>query len=806
MASNSFREISRRKFLRNVALGTSALAVSPILNYRSLAAPKSTGAARWEIPLNNDWLFGGKFSDDAVQTAFGDSAFEKISLPHSVAKLSWHNWKFSDWSDVWIYRKHFSTPENLQDRRVFLHFDAVTTSATPSLNGHALPAHVGGYLPFEYEITEWLAEKENLLAVAIDGRWQNVPPEGSPRGAGAVDFFEPGGMTRPVSLRVVPQIFISDVFAKPVNVLDAKNRRVEIAVVIDAGIVPTKSARVKIELFDANRKIADATQEFKIENVGETKLNLALTDLPDVKLWDVDSPQLYQIVATLILDETPVHDFQTRIGFREARFELDGFFLNGRRLQLFGLNRHELFPYVGFAASARAHRRDAEILRRDLNCNVVRCSHYPQSENFLAACDELGLLVWEEIPGWSYIGNAAWQDLLVRDVRDMIVRDRNRPSVIIWGVRVNESNDNPELYRRTTALAKSLDDSRPASGAMVGGGPERHSTKHWAEDVFAYNDYRHVAPDFDVSLEPPLPGVPYLITEAVGQIVGPPKVDHKYRRAGDPFLQARQAIYHAQVHDQALKDRHYAGVIAWCAFEYGSPMNSFNGIKCPGVMDFFRIPKLGASFYQSQIDPQIRPVIQPNFYWDLGIQTPRGPGKNAAIFSNCDRLKLFLDGKPIVELKPDRVKFPHLKYAPFFADLDLDGAGKPELRIDGFVGDKLVLSKSFSSDATQDQFFLRADDTEISGDGIDTTRLVFGVTDKFGAPRVFAGGEVSFQIEGTVKIVGDNPFQLTDAGGFAAVWVKARQDNSGKVQITAAHSILGTKSVEIFLAKVTSYW
>jgi beta-galactosidase len=797
MAFIPSRKFSRRNFLKKAVLGTSALAAFPMLSCHSFPSQKPTGAACWEFPLSNDWLFGGIFSDAAAQTLFDDSAFENISLPHSVAKLSWHNWKFSDWSDVWIYRKHFLLPKNVQGRRVFLHFDGVTTSATPFINGHALPQRVGGYLPFEYEITEWVAENENLLALAIDARWANAPPQGSPRGEGAVDFFEPGGITRPVSLRVTPQTFIRDIFARPADVLDAKSRRVEITCSIDAAIVPLKPVGVKIELLYGGVKITEVLRSFQIDNTGPTDLNLALEGLPDVKLWDVDAPQLYRIVATLILGGAPVHDFQTRIGFREARFEKDGFFLNGRRLQLFGLNRHETFPYVGFAASDRAHRRDAEILRRELNCNVVRCSHYPQSPAFLDACDELGLLVWEEVPGWSYIGNAAWQDLLVRDVREMIVRDRNRPSVIIWGVRVNESNDNPELYRRTTALAKSLDDSRPASGAMVGGGPERHSTKHWAEDVFAYNDYHHIAPDFDVSLEPPLPNVPYLITEAVGQIVGPPNVDHKYRRAGDPFLQARQAIYHAQTHDQALKDKRYAGVIAWCGFEYGSPMNSWNGVKCPGVVDIFRLPKLGASFYQSQIDPKSRPVILPNFYWDFGASTPHGPGKNAAIFSNCERLEIYLDGKQLAALQPDRAKYPHLRYPPFFCDLEIENASKPELRIDGYIGKKWILSKSFSSDPTQDQFFLRADDAELVADGIDVTRLCFGVADKFGAPRAFAGGEVSFQVEGPVVIIGDNPFSLVDAGGLAAVWIKTVQADSGQAQITATHSILGVKRVMV---------
>ncbi|HEX4748704.1 MAG TPA: glycoside hydrolase family 2 TIM barrel-domain containing protein [Bryobacteraceae bacterium] len=189
---------------------------------------------------------------------------------------------------------------------------------------------------------------------------------------------------------------------------------------------------------------------------------------------------------------------------------IDGFFLNGRRLQFFGLNRHELYPYVGRAMPRRVLRKDAEILRNEFNCNAVRCSHYPQSEAFLDACDELGLLVWEEIPGWQYIGDASWQDLAVRDVSQMVQRDRNHPSVIIWGVRINESHNDPALYHRTKEAAKLLDDSRPTSGSMV-----YHSTDNWLQDIFAYDDY-HSGPDGSVGLEPPFPGVPFFFRKLWG--------------------------------------------------------------------------------------------------------------------------------------------------------------------------------------------------------------------------------------------------------------------------------------------------
>jgi beta-galactosidase len=180
-----------------------------------------------------------------------------------------------------------------------------------------------------------------------------------------------------------------------------------------------------------------------------------------------------------------------------------------------------------------------------------------------------------------------------------------------------------------------------------------------------------------------------------------------------------------------------------------------------------------------------------------GPKAPRGPGKNVAIFSNCERLVIFINGTNQITLQPARDRFPNLAHPPFFADLELDGTSRPELRIDGYVGENLVLSRSFASDETQDQFFLEADDAALIGDGSDATRLVFKVTDKFGAERAFAGGEVAFNLTGPGTIVGDNPFALADSGGVGAVWIKTLPNSSGRITVTASHSSLGRKSVEI---------
>ncbi len=795
-----FPNITRREFLQHCGVGAAMLASGAVLGREAAPNHIQSGPAARVLPLNSEWLFGGKFAPGATQPAFADSAFAHVTLPHCAASLSWRKWDPASWEEVWIYRRHFALPEALRQSRVFLEFDGVTVGATPIVNGHALPEHLGGYLPFRYELTGLLKVQDNVLAVAVDGRWKNAPPEGSPRGVASVDYYIPAGITRPARLRAVPSVFISDVFAKPVAVLTPE-RRVEVTCTLDAAVIPSGRAIVQVELRRGGERVAHAEERAVIQKPGQTQVGLVISRIGNIALWDPANPHLYEVVTTLLIDGKPVHNHRTRIGFREARFEVDGFFLNGSRFRLFGLDRHELFPYTGSAMPARTMRHDAEILRRQFNCNMVRCSHYPQSEAFIQACDELGLMVWEELPGWQYLGDAAWKELALRDVRDMVLRDRNYPSVIIWGVRINESANDPALYTRTKRVAKALDGSRPTSGAM-----SRYSTHDWLQDVYAFDDY-HAAPDGSVGVRKPLPGVPYFLSEGVGQFQygpGPRRgFGQKYRRAGSIEVQEQQALLHAQIHSKAAQYPRICGVIAWCAFDYGSPMNSYEGVKCPGVADIFRIPKLGASFYMAQVEPSVRPVIEPNFFWDFGPKTPAGPGTNASIFSNCERLDLFINGNHHATALPDKAGFPNLKFPPFFADLTVHGAARPELRIDGYVGQKLLLSRSFSADPSDDQFLIQADDPALIADGSDATRVVFGVVDKFGAPRAFASGKVDFRVEGPGILVGDNPFDLAPTGGFAALWIRTRENDPGRIRVTAVHSVLGAKSVEISAERAT---
>lgn len=725
--------------------------------------------------LTTGWLFGGRYAAGSEQIDADESAFEQVTLPHCVTPLDWHEWDPASWQDRWIYRRHFPAPAG---ERIFLDFAGSMTATTVVLNGQPLGEHRGGYLPFSFEITDRVTAGDNVLAVIVDGRWADIPPDGSADGATAVDYLQPAGIYREVLLRSVPAAFISDLFARPVAVLSG-SPAVRIEATVD-GAVP-EDATLQVVLSRGGRAVGSVTAP-----VESGRVEAELGGLRDIELWDVDAPNLYDVTATLISAGRSGHEYRTRIGFREARFENDGFFLNGRRLKIFGLNRHQIYPYVGMAMPARVQRRDAEILKHEFNCNMVRCAHYPQSAHFLDACDELGLLVWEEPPGWQYVSDdPAWRDLADRDVHDMVIRDRNRPSIVLWAARLNETKNYPDFYARTKATIRALDDSRPTTGAMI-----YHDTTDWLQDVFAFDDYK--SENGNAVLRPPLPDVPYFVSESVGALSGPPL----YRWLDDAHTLARQAICHAQVHDQVSSDDHYGGLLGWCAFDYDSLNgNIYKRMKTPGIADTFRVPKPGAAFYRSQVDPRERAVIEPVFFWDFGPDSPaEGPGPDTVIASNCDRLELYLDGEHLMSATPDRASFPHLRYPLYRLDLSVTGT---QLRIEGFLSDEQVATCTLSADTAKDRLSLVADDQRIEADGADATRVVFRAVDEFGHQRPYPTGDVQLQLSGPGQLIGPKSFSWADSPGVGAVWIKSVPGERGTARLTAAHPVLGEASCAV---------
>jgi beta-galactosidase len=372
----------------------------------------------------------------------------------------------------------------------------------------------------------------------------------------------------------------------------------------------------------------------------------------------------------------------------------------------------------------------------------------------------------------------------------MVIRDRNRPSVIVWATRLNETGNYPGLYTKTRRLACELDGTRQTTGAVT-----FHSTTDWAEDLFSYDDYSSTAGN--AKLMPPVSGVPYLVSESVGAIDGA----HRCRWIDPGPVLAEQGRMHAGVHNLAQSDARYAGLLAWCGFDYASISGGdrvWRHLKTPGVVDTFRVPKAGAAFYRSQVSPEVHPVILPMFFWDAGPGSPaRGPGPGSMIATNCDWLALYVDGTYFTTAYPDNRTYGYLAFPPSFVDLTLDGPGRPELRIDGYVNRQLAASVRMSADTARDRLVLTADDTSIEADGSDMTRLTFRALDAYGNQRPYVTGDVTLSLAGPATLISQNPFAFATYGGVGGAFVRSEPGRTGRVTVTAEHPALGHATVRL---------
>ena len=733
-------------------------------------------AGRLILPINRNWRYNPKFLEGAHDKTFDDAAFQRVVVPHTNIKLPWHSFDDKDYEFVSIYRRRFKLPPEARGKHVFVDFEGVMTASTVWINGVRLGEYKGGYTPFSFDLTPHIDfAGENVLAVDVDSTERpDIPPFGY-----QIDYLTFGGMYREVSLRVVPGTFIENIFAKPMDVL-TPHPRVQVDCFLQSLEASREPMNLEVELRDGNQVLVKGTAKVPASAATTEPVahSVVLENLSGIKLWDLATPNLYSVHVRLVKGVQAVDQDSRRIGFREAQFTDHGFELNGKVIKLRGLDRHQTFPFVGQAMPGRPQRRDAEILRVKLRCNIVRTSHYPQSRHFLDACDELGLLVLEEIPGWQHIGDEAWKLISIDNVRRMIERDWNHPSVILWGVRINESKDDHDFYIRTNALAHKLDPTRQT------GGIRNFQESEFLEDVFTMND-------FGFPLKPP--NHPrYLNTEFVGHTYPTKTIDNKERLM-------EHTVRHARVHDQLASNPQYAGGIGWCAFDYNTHYDFGSGdrICYHGVTDIFREPKPAAGFYKSQCDPSEEIVLEPAFHWARGDESI-GFTKGM-VCSNCDHLKFYVGDKLVAEADPDKTQFQHLRYAPFTASLGAAVHQWGDLRIEGYLQGKKVITKTLSGKGIDQKFTLLADDTKLNADGADTTRVVLRVTDEYGAIRPFANDAIKLELEGPAEIIGDNPFALV--GGTGAIWIRAKEQ-AGTVQLTATHPVLGVQKIQFELVNV----
>ena len=620
------------------------------------------------LPLNRGWEFTERWND-GFRNGSGTGC-TVVDLPHTVRVTPLNYFDEQEYQMICGYRKMLALPDLAAGKRIFLFIGAAAHYAEVYLDGERIADHKGGYTEFRVDLSGKLkAGVPSVLSIMVDSRESlNIPPFGH-----IIDYMTYGGLYREVRLEIRESSFIDDVFVMPA-IPDAITTEGMDASRIGQ-VVFTGTIRSEVSLTGADgmtlrqsvyRRIDEpplVVQDFRIGG------SEALT-VPDVRLWDIESPVLYTLRTELVKGESVVDRVDTRFGFRRSEFRADGYYLNGRKVKLRGLNRHQSYPYVGYAMPRSMQRYDAEILKHELGLNAVRTSHYPQSPHFIGRCDELGLLVFTEIPGWQHIGDDKWKDVAVRTTEEMVRQYRNHPSIILWGVRINESQDDDPFYTRTNRIAHALDPTRPTGGV-------RYLKKsHLLEDVYTYNDFLHdgKAPGCAAKKNvTPDTGKPYLISEYGGHMYPTKSYDNEE-------IRAEHALRHARVLDKVGEYTDIAGSFGWCFFDYNTHKDFGSGdrICYHGVCDMFRNPKLAAAVYSSQQDNE--PVLEISSDMNIG-EHPASIRSRLFVFTNADSVRFYKNGILIREYTAGDSPLPHMPHPP--------------IEITDFVGDRIEKGEHF---------------------------------------------------------------------------------------------------------------
>lgn len=579
------------------------------------------------------------------------SGFESIRLPHNMVDvpLAGFSHQRGEISATYVRTIDSIVPDD--DHELHVCFGAVMTRCQVYWNDEELGTHEGGYVPFSFRVPTHLIREKNRLTVFVDGREiDDIPPFG-----GVVDYLPYSGIYREVHLDIVPTSHLEEWFIKTREMPDpaADTMLFECAIKGDFTQQSPLTARMTIH-DDEGREVCEDT--FTLEDSSAT---LSMPVGP-IERWDLDHPILYHLTLRLEKDGVPIDEVHDRFGFRHAKFAEDGFYLNGEKITLVGLNRHQSYPHVGYAMPARMQARDAEWLKHDLGCNIVRTSHYMQSDHFIRRCDEIGLLVFEEIPGWQHIGDDTFKQLTYEHLRVMIEHHRNHPSIVLWGVRINESADDHDFYKNTNDIARACDDTRQTAGVR------NFPHSECLEDVYTMNDFSHTGTNRGLMKKRTVTKkhIPYLVTEHNGHMYPVKKSDPESKRV-------EQAMRHANVLESAFKETGIAGAIGWCMFDYNThPVFGSGDMICHhGVMDMSRIPKPAAAIYASQSDHH--PVLEVMSEMTMG-EHPKSMLPTLVVATNCDYVEVYHSGHFIDRFHPAKKKYPHLPHPPVFVD-DLIG-------------------------------------------------------------------------------------------------------------------------------------
>lgn len=752
--------------------------------------------------FNSGWEFVKDPADSITPELFlkkdqQDAKWQQVSLPHT-ANIEPVDSQEKQWQGIARYRKFFTIPEQFKDKTVSLNFEAAMQVAKIFLNGKLIQSHQGGYLPFQVKLDGKAKFGEtNCILVELDNRDNPLIPPG--KSLATLDFNYYSGIYRNVTIEVKDKLHISNpITANRVagggvlvtySDVTAQSAKINIQVEVENENSTNLPASLEIDLKDAQGKsvISEIVTGQIVPSAGFVQFKSQLS-VDNPHLWSPDSPNLYQINVKVLSENQAVDSLSEKIGIRTFSFSAkDGFVLNGQALKLRGTNRHQEYPYIGNALSDNAQYRDAFKIKQ-AGFNFVRSSHYTQSPAYLAACDELGIMLMDAIPGWQFVGGEEFQKNSIRDAREMVRRDRNHPSIILWEASLNESGMPKEYMERAH---QAVHEELPVADVYTCGWiddvydvfiPARQHAKppyYWnkyAKDkpivIAEYGDWEYYAQNAGFN------------QTAYGDLQTEERNSRQLRGFGQKRL-AQQALNYQESHNDNLNGP-ATGDANWLMFDY--KRGYAPDIESSGIMDIFRLPKFAFFFYATQAE-KAEPMIFIANYWNDPTF------KDVKVYSNCDEVELSLNGKVIGRQKPDQDRnSTNLKHAPFTFSVPEYVAGKLDAR--GFIDGKEVVKTQVRTPGEPAKIAITYDlsGRELQAGKNDAIFVYASVTDSVGTIVPNYNRAITFSVEGDAELIGDNP--RNSEAGVSTILLMAGK-TSGVIKVKTNAEGLTSGDIEI---------
>ena len=770
-----------------------------------------SGSGRDIYNFNPGWRYYKGDMERAETVELDDSDWEVVATPHSVELMPAEASGCRNYQGPVWYRKWFVIPAATRGKQVFIHFEAVMGKQKVYLNGHLVKEHLGGYLPFNIDLTAngIQAGDSCLIAVMADNSDDKSYPPGKRQYT--LDFSYHGGIYRDVWMIAKSDVSITDavdagkVAGGGVFIHYGRISEKKADILIDTEVRNNGKRQRKVEvessLVDATGTLIKRVVAMVHLDAGQSKTVNQKIEVRQPHLWSPDSPYLYRVESRVKEGKNTLDGGITRAGIRKAEFKgKEGFWLNGKPFgQLIGANRHQDFAYVGNALPNSGQWRDAKKLR-DAGCRIIRVAHYPQDPSFMDACDELGMFVIVATPGWQYWNKEPeFARLVHENTRQMIRRDRNHACVLMWEPILNETRYPLDFALEALRITK---EEYPYPGRPVAAA-DVHSA-----GVEENYDVVYGWPGDDEKTDSP---EQCIFTREYGENVDDWYAHNNNNRASRSWGERPllvQALSLAKSYDEMYRTTgKFIGGAQWHPFDHqrGYHPDPYWG----GIFDAFRQPKYAYHMYRSQTAPDLNhPLAECGPVVYIAHEMSQFSDADVVVFSNCDSVRLSVyDGTkswtlPVIHAKG------HMPNAPvvfknvwnFWEARDYSYVQKKWQKVnilaEGIINGKVVCAQKKMPSRRSTKLRLRIDSQGVPlvADGSDFVVVIAEVTDDNGNVRRLAKENIVFTIEGEGEIIGDrsiNANPRTVEFGTAPVLVRSTS-KAGKIRIKAHVQFEGT--------------